>query len=189
MVPQDLPGLFRLMGGRAIGRLDLLFRKLNAGPDAPYYWGGNEPGLEIPWEYDAAGAPWRTQQIVRRIATQLYSASPGGLPGNDDLGTLSAWYVWAALGLYPMVPGVAGFAVGTPLFPHIDVSTGSGRLTIVAPDAETRPYIEALSVNRHPYADPWLPLSRLGRRSVLQFTLSATPARRWGARSRVWPRP
>lgn len=189
MVPQDLPGLFALMGkDRAIHRLDLLFRRLNAGQSAPYYWGGNEPGLEIPWEYDAAGTPWRTQQVLRRITSRLYTASPGGLPGNDDLGTLSAWYVWAALGLYPMVPGVAGFVISTPLFPRITVIAGDRQLAISAPGAESHPYIAQLRVNGTPYTRPWLPISRLARNASLQLSLSTKPNQQWGAGPNAWPR-
>jgi predicted alpha-1,2-mannosidase len=157
MVPQDLPGLFKAMGGprRATHRLDLLFRRLDAGPQAPYYWGGNEPDLEVPWEYDAAGEPWRTQGVVRQIMTRLYRPTPAGLPGNDDLGTLSAWYVWSALGLYPVVPGVPGFAVGSPLFPHIVLTVGANRFSIVAPGAGSdRPYIHGFTVGTRVYSLP-----------------------------------
>jgi predicted alpha-1,2-mannosidase len=95
MVPYNLHALFNAMGGnkQVAGKLDSFFTQLNAGPDAPYSWLGNEPGLEVPWEYDFAGAPWRTQAVVRQAMNQLFSPSPGGLPGNDDLGTMSAWYI------------------------------------------------------------------------------------------------
>jgi putative alpha-1,2-mannosidase len=73
-VPWNFKGLFDLLGGpqRALQRLDALFAHLNAGPNQPYFWMGNEPGFDIPWAYDFAGAPWRTQQVVRRIETHLF---------------------------------------------------------------------------------------------------------------------
>jgi predicted alpha-1,2-mannosidase len=108
MVPQDLKGLIQGLGGdqAAAARLDTFFSQLNAGPNAPYEWAGNEPSLDTPWTYDSVGEPWKTQQVVQEIASQLYSLTPGGEPGNDDLGAMSSWYVWASLGVYPQTPGV-----------------------------------------------------------------------------------
>jgi predicted alpha-1,2-mannosidase len=190
MVPYDLRDLFHVIGGagRATARLDAFFRRLNAGPLSPHYWAGNEPGLEVPWEYDFAGRPWRTQAVVRRIETSLYAPAPAGLPGNDDLGTLSAWYVWAAIGLYPEIPGVPGLVVGSPLFPHIVVRAGRRSLTIDAPAAApTRPYVHALSLNGRPYNRSWLPLRAIGQRSVMRFTLASKPDRSWGAKPSEGP--
>ena len=116
MVPFDYAGLFNRLGGddAAVARLDAFFNDLNAGPDRPNAWIGNEPSLNAPWAYDFAGAPQRTQAVVRQIQTGLFDTSPGGLPGNDDGGTTSAWYVLSALGLFPAVPGVGGLAIGQP---------------------------------------------------------------------------
>ena len=127
--PQNLGGLFGALGGdqAVVRKLDTFFTKLNSSRKQPYDWAGNEPSLGIPWEYDYAGTPWRTQSVVRRIATSLYSASPDGEPGNDDLGAMSSWYVWAAIGLYPEVPGRAELALASPLFPHVTVSLADGR--------------------------------------------------------------
>jgi len=183
MVPQDLGGLFAAMGGgQAVSsRLDRFFARLASGPRAPYDWPGNEPDLEVPWEYDFAGGPWRTQAVVRRIMTGLYTASPGGLPGNDDLGTLSSWYVWAAIGLYPEIPGVPGFALGSPLFPHIAITfPDGGQVMIDAPHASAgAPYVHDLQLNRRPYNQAWLPLARLGGNPRLLFHVRSTPSPTW----------
>ncbi len=106
-VPQNLAGLFGLMGGdgAAVAKLNTFFTQLNATRFQPFDWAGNEPGEWIPFEYDYAGAPWRAQSVVRTIMTQLYPLAPAGEPGEDDLGAISSWYVWAALGLYPETPG------------------------------------------------------------------------------------
>ena len=105
-VPQNLHGLFTEMGGNAVvvSKLDTFFTQLNAGRKQPYDWAGDEPSLGVPWEYDYVGAPWQTQDVVRRIVTTLYGPTPDGEPGNDDLGAMSSWYVWAAMGLYPETP-------------------------------------------------------------------------------------
>ncbi len=128
------------MGGdqAAVAKLDTFFTQLNATRFAPYDWAGNEPGKWIPFEYDYAGAPWETQSVVRRIMTQLYPLAPAGEPGEDDLGAISSWYVWAALGLYPETPGVADLVLTSPLFPRVTITEGNGRtLTVTgthAPD-------------------------------------------------------
>lgn len=187
MVPHDLAALIARMGGasRTAHRLDLLFGRLNAGPTAAHYWGGNEPELEVPWEYDFIARPWRTQQVVRRIADTLYRPTRAGLPGNDDLGALSSWYVWAAMGLYPEIPGIGGLALSTPLFPRITIRLSGGRqLLVTAPGAPAQAYVAALRINGHPYNSTWLPLTRLSGRTTLHYTLSATPSRRWGTCSR-----
>jgi putative alpha-1,2-mannosidase len=99
MVPFNLRALVAAERGNAdfTRRLATYFTKLNAGPESPYYWAGNEPNLGDAWEFDYAGAPYRTQATVRKLINSLYSDSPGGEPGNDDLGAMSSWYAWAAL--------------------------------------------------------------------------------------------
>ena len=105
--------------GKAAARLDGFLRELNGGPGGTHTDHallGNEPTLQTPWLYDWMRRPYRTQAAVRRALLTLYDTSPDGYPGNDDLGTLSAWYVFGALGLYPEVPGVGVLAIGSPLF-------------------------------------------------------------------------
>ncbi len=185
MAPHNLHGLFQVMGGKraVIARLDQFFTHLNAGPNAPYYWAGNEPGLEIPWEYDFAGRPWRTQEVLRRIMRRFYLPTAAGIPGNDDLGTMSAWYVWAALGLYPEIPGVGGLVVGSPLFPRIVIHPAAARtLAISAPGAgRQHPYVQSLTLDGRPYNRTWLPLQALGPHTTLRFQLGATPNKAWAS--------
>src|SRR5262249_17920107 len=103
MVRFNEGGLINAIGGSsaAIARLDRHFQALNAGPCSEFAFMGNEVSLKTPWMYVFAGAPWKTQQVVRRVLRSLYSNSPGGMPGNDDGGVLSAWLVFACLGMYP----------------------------------------------------------------------------------------
>ena len=181
------------MGGNAVAvaKLDTFFSALNTSRKQPYDWAGNEPALGIPWQYDYAGAPWRTQAVVRRIATQLYAATPNGEPGNDDLGAMASWYVWAAIGLYPETPGRADLVLASPLFHDVTVQLSSGKtITISAPDASaTRPYVQQLQVSgvtpppactkRGNYDCPWLPASVVTTGAHLHFTLAATPNKEW----------
>jgi len=128
MVPQDLPGLFAAMGGDAAvtTRLDTFFSSLNAGADQPYAYLGNEPSFGTPWAYTHVGHPDRAGAVVQRALSTLFSDVPGGLVGNDDLGAMSSWAVWASLGLYPEVPGTAQLVRSAPLFPTATVHRGDG---------------------------------------------------------------
>lgn len=183
MVPHDLGTLLVAMGPRTrvLHKLDRFFAKLNAGPTRPYAWLGNEPSFGAPWAYLWLAAPWRTQAVVRRAVNNLFTADPTGLPGNDDLGALSSWYVWSALGFYPAIPGAAGLAVGSPLFPRATIALPNGRrLRIEAPAASARtPYVRSLRLDGSPYASTWLPLARVAGGGTLTFDLAKDPNRRW----------
>ena len=203
-VPQDLAALSALMGGDAVasGKLDTFFTQLNATRNAPYDWAGNEPDLWTPWEYDYFAAPSKTQKVVRQIMTTLYSNAPVNEPGNDDLGAISSWYVWAALGLYPVTPGTANLALAAPLFPHVVITLGSGHQIVMhAPGATAgTPYIHSLVVSGAKVApatptcttgsatpattawkQPWLPASIIATGADLTYSLSAQPDPTWSA--------
>ncbi|MFH9083813.1 GH92 family glycosyl hydrolase [Streptomyces sp. NPDC017673] len=192
MVPHDPAGLFAALGGReaALARLDDFFHDADGG------WaftgnGGtkseldNEPSINVPYLYDYAGAPYKTQETVRAAMRQLWSTEPGGIPGNDDLGAMSAWYVFSALGMYPQVPSRAELVLASPLFERIEIDRPHGndisvRATGAAADA---PYVRSLKVNGHGSDRPWLPASFVRDGGRLDYTLSATPHREWGASS------
>jgi predicted alpha-1,2-mannosidase len=182
MTPFDGAGLTQLLGGAQATRqrLDAFFSQLNAGPTAPYAFMGNEPSFGAPWMYDFVGAPTSAQATVRRIETQLYRDTPDGLAGNDDLGAMSSWYVWAALGMYPLLPGQPGFTLGSPLFPQATLTIGSHVTRIVAPAAAPNaPYVQAMTIDGAPTSQLWLPLSTLEQASAISFTLSASPQSSW----------
>jgi putative alpha-1,2-mannosidase len=142
---------------------------------------GNEPEFGVPWIYDFADRPDRTEEVVRRIQTQLFAATPDGLPGNDDGGAMSAWYILSALGLYPEVPGVAGFALGSPLFPQIQLHLGNGSLLSITGHgaADTSPYVQDISLNQHAWSNPWLPWSAIQNGGTLAFTLGPRANLHW----------
>lgn len=183
MVPQDLRDLVAGMGGAAQAqrRLDTFFTQLNAGQNLPYAWLGNEPSLGSPWVYLSAGAPWRTEKVVREALLTLYGDSPVGLPGNDDLGEMSAWYVWCAVGLYPQNPAVRYLDIGSPLFTHIVVSSPNGpTITIDAPNAsDDAPYVQSLSINGRQTQQTYVDLPMRGKVN-LAFTLASSPNEQWG---------
>ncbi|HEY5257776.1 MAG TPA: glycoside hydrolase domain-containing protein, partial [Candidatus Baltobacteraceae bacterium] len=190
MVPQDLADLIRGIGGRAatVARLDAFFSQINAGQNHPYAWLGNEPSLGSPWVYLSAGEPWRTQAVVRDALDTLYTDTPAGLPGNDDLGEMSAWYVWSAIGLYPQNPSVRVLDIGSPLFAHVVVrSPGGPTIAIDAPAAaDDAPYVQSLRVDGKPSQRTWVALPMQGT-LALAFTLGASPNRAWGTATQDAP--
>lgn len=185
MVPFNLAGLFQALGGNSavVSRLNTFFAQLNGGPNSSSAFLGNEPTLETPWEYDYAGAPYRTQSVVRQVANTLYSTGPGGLAGNDDLGEMSSWYVWAALGLFPQTPGTANLALSSPLFPAITINRPGGQtITINAPGASGSTfYVQSLLVNGVASNAPWLPPTFIASGGTLTYTLATSPNTSWGA--------
>jgi predicted alpha-1,2-mannosidase len=183
MVTYDMSGLFAAMGGNATAviRLASFLSQLDTGI-TPYAWMGNEPSMEVPWEYDFAQAPALTQQVVREIENTFWTDSPGGILGNDDGGTMSAWYVFAAMGLYPEITGVGGFAIGSPLFPSMTVYLAGGHaLQIDAPQASaSQPYVQGLRIDGVPTSSLWVPWASVQGGATLDFTLGANRST-WGS--------
>jgi len=185
MVPHNIRGLFDRIGGNeeVIQRLDSFFTELNAGPDRPYFFIGNEPVFPVPWLYNYAGAPWKTQAITRRALMELFTPTPGGIPGNDDLGATSSWVVFATIGLYPIIPGIGGFAISSPLFPEIVVGLKGGKqLRIRAPGASAKTsYVQELRLNSRPYNSTWLPYEKIAPGALLEFKLGSKPNIKWAS--------
>ncbi len=183
LVPFNLHGLFAGMGGNeaAVKRLDTFFTKLNDGNRSQYAFMGNEPCEETPWEYIWAGKPSRTQAVTRRIQNELFGDQPNNFPRNDDVGAISSWYVFSAIGLYPEIPGVAGLAVGSPRFPQITLRPSNGRvITIQGQNASlTTPFVQSVQLNGKSYDSAWIPWERLQHGATLQFTLGQS-ASDWG---------
>jgi predicted alpha-1,2-mannosidase len=185
MVPQDVSGLADAMGGRdaAIIRLDGFFHDANGnwavlGGSPLRYDPTNEPGIHAPWLYNGLGQPWKTQATVRQIADTAYGVGPAGLPGNDDLGTMSAWYVFAALGLFPQVPGRAELLLGSPVFTLAVIDRSNGVQLRINADT-TEPYVRSVRLRNQVHTRSWLPENFLLNGGAVTFTQSATPNTSW----------
>ncbi|WP_070019558.1 GH92 family glycosyl hydrolase [Streptomyces nanshensis] len=185
MVPYNQRALYDLMGGDAevTPRLDAFFSELNAGPDKPNAYLSNEPSANTPWAYDYTGAPYKTQDVVRRALTELFKAAPDGLTGNDDLGQMSSWAVWASLGMYPETPGRSELVLASPLFESVTVDRGDGRkITVNAEGAsDDAKYVHGLKVNGETSTKPWLSEKFVAEGGTLDFTLGTEPDAEWGS--------
>ncbi len=184
-VPHNVAGLVTALGGRnpVAGRLDRFTRRLNVGPNEPYLWAGNEPGFGVPWLYNYIGQPWKTQHTVDRVRG-LFGPTPDGEPGNDDLGAVASWYVWAALGIYPSIPGTPILTVGPPLFDRAVIALPGGKsIRIFAPGASGPrhlKYISGLSIDGQATDHTSLPESIIRTGGDLTFSLAGYPDKVWG---------
>jgi predicted alpha-1,2-mannosidase len=189
-VPQDVSGLIERMGGDTnfIVLLDKLFTT-DSGltgwvqPDITgligQYAQGNEPSHHIAYLYNYAGTPRRTQELVREIVTTLYTNRPDGLPGNEDCGQMSAWYIFSALGFYPVTPGDTVYAIGTPLFDkariQIDDNTS---FTVTAHNlTDENLYIQSARLNGRDYPYSFIRHSDITGGGDLEFYMGESPGR------------
>jgi hypothetical protein len=189
MVPFDVAGLASAKGGRKAMAAYLNTALSSFTGTDGYAYLGNEPSLELPWEYDYIGEPAKTQETVRQIDDQLWTATAGGTgDGNDDLGAMSAWYVWSALGMYPMMPGTTDLALGSPLFPGAVVTLPSGaKLTIngVGADAGAT-YVRSATWDGNLWYDAYAPAKALTSGGTLTFQLTWKPTA-WASKSHEAP--
>lgn len=204
LVPQDLPGVVGLIGGRkaANERLDAFFAydRLTEDPSrtarevwvhGPYdyynadtYNPQNEPDLIAPYTYLSTGQPWKTTDVVHAALT-LFTDGPTGMTGNDDLGTMSAWDVLSSIGIFPVQPGYPTWGLTTPVFDRVDLVLDPayyprGGLTITAPGTSDRArYIQGVRVGGTAYARTYVTTDTLRRLGTLEFTVGARPSE-WG---------
>ncbi|WP_372907259.1 GH92 family glycosyl hydrolase [Saccharopolyspora indica] len=208
LTQQDVPGLLAAVGGpdQAEKRLDTFFAHDQLIQDPartareewvidPYdYYGqfrynpNNEPDLHAPWMYSLIGRPAKTSAVVRAQQT-LFTNAPDGVTGNDDLGTMSAWYVFSALGLYPTTPGTGQFILNAPRFPRAVVEIPGGTpLTINAPNARGAKlqYVDEVRVANTPKHEVWIDLERVRASGTIDHRLSDTPTT-WGTNPEAVP--
>jgi len=184
-VPHDVPGLIELFGSNDyfIEQLTEFFHRSEFFPDTflpnPYYWAGNEPDILAVWLFDWAGRPDLTQYYSREVMNNWFSIEASGLPGNDDYGTMSAWYVFGALGFYPL-SGSTTYMVGSPVFEKAVITTSIGNLTIIAHNAsEKNIYVQNVFVNGNPWNKPFFDHSWLLNANI-QFFMGNKPSK-WGS--------
>lgn len=180
MVPYDLETLIDTLGGKkaAERRLDSLFVRIDAGYDDHFFAAGNEPDFQVPWIYNWVDKPSKTSAIISRILREAYDSTPSGLPGNDDCGAMGAWYVFASIGMYPMIPGVAGFSLNMPQFPDIRLHLSEGVLRIEG--GMDGSYIGSMTLDGESYDSSWIDWHKLQRGGTVRFEASDVPDGEWG---------
>lgn len=175
-VPHDVQGLIEVMGGKEkfSARLDSMFTQ-------GYYWHGNEPCHQIPFMFNLIGKPWRTQEEVRHILSTEYLNLPGGLSGNDDAGQMSAWYIFAALGFYPLCPATPYYIIASPSFSQAVIYLENGKkFSIIAHNASTKNiYIQSVSLNGRNYTKSYISHSDILKGGTFIFEMEPTPNRIW----------
>ncbi len=182
-VPHDVPGLAKLMGGQfeLEESLDSLFEKNE-------YWHGNEPGHQIPFLYNYTASPWKASKEVNRILTEEYNDGPGGLSGNDDAGQMSAWYVFASMGFYPVDPVSGEYLIVAPKFNNIKIKLNSERIFEIVKHQKTTKsiFIKSVKLNGKPYLKTFIKHSDLMNGGKLEFFLEDKPSE-WGKDSKNQP--
>lgn len=175
-VPHDVAGLVSLHGGEAA-----LTRRLQQVFDSGRFVLWNEPDMAYPYLFTRLhGQAWRARLEARRAMARFFSATPAGLPGNDDAGTLSAWYVWSAMGLYPDLPGSTRYSLGSPIFSRVEIALSGAhhrgqRFVIEAPAAAPgRPHVRSMKLNGAAHATPWLDHAQITAGGRLWLELAAS---------------
>lgn len=176
-VPHDIAGLMSAMGKEHfISSLDSMFSD-------DYYWHGNEPGHQIPFMYNWAGVPWKTQQRVRQIMIDEYGLGSGGLCGNEDGGQLSSWYLFASMGFYPVCPSTPHYAIASPSFPKVVISLENGKkFTIIANNASAENiYIQSATMNGQSYDKSYITHDDIVGGATMVFEMGAKPNKKWAS--------
>ena len=202
-VPHDVYGLMRQMGGEEVfrKRLDELFSMHL--PEKYYadnediildclvggYVHGNEPSHHIPYMYAWTTQPWKTQEWLRTIMNKMYRNDIRGLGGNDDCGQMSAWFIFSALGFYPVCPGTDQYVMGAPYIPYADVALPNGNHIIVkAPKvSDSNRYVRSVKVNGQPYSRLYLTHQQLTAGCVIEFEMTNKPNKQRGLKEEDKP--
>lgn len=191
-VQQDIDGLIALTGGkeRFAQKLDSMFTyHPSADDELPIfstgmigqYAHGNEPSHHVIYLYNAIEQPWKTQQYAAKVMHELYQNSPAGLCGNEDCGQMSAWYVFSAMGFYPVDPVSGKYEIGTPLFPEMQMHLSNGNtFTVLAPTvSKENIYIQAVKFDGKPYSKSYITHEQIMEGATLEFEMGNTPGPVW----------
>jgi predicted alpha-1,2-mannosidase len=196
-VPHQVQGLIEMMGKeKFIEKLDSFFENLVYpawSESLCHYWHGNEPDQQAPYLYNWAGQPWKTQEVIRRIMDELYGIGPDGIPGNDDCGQLSAWYIFSAMGFYPVCPGSTHYEIGSPIFDeviiYLDKEYYEGKQFVIRANnvSKDNKYIQSASLDGKPFDKPWINHSDIVNGGKLIFEMGPEPNKEWGIKPECVP--
>jgi predicted alpha-1,2-mannosidase len=200
-VPQDQAGLFRTMGGdkKVVAKLDRMFDYDNSKLDYSHaediagligqYIHGNEPSHHVAYLYSYAGQPWRTQERLKQIVDSQYKPTPDGLSGNDDLGQMSAWLAFTALGFYPVTPGTNQYVIGRPFVSRAVLNLPNGKRFAISAEglSDDHPYIGSVRLNGQPLRHGYIRHEEIMAGGTLEFRMAARPNRTWATAAKDRP--
>jgi len=195
-VMHDIPGLIEMMGGPDSfnKRLDDLFNEptriakwqfMGQFPDASGLNGmfpaGNEPSFHVPYLYNYTGNPWKTQRRIREVMEMWFDDDPLGLSGDEDGGALCSWYVFSAMGFYPVTPGNGLYAIGSPFFKKVHIKLADGKIfSVIAKNVSQRnKYIQSAKLNGRPFDRAWIKHSEIVQGGRLEFIMGDRPNKEW----------
>ncbi len=207
-VMQDIPALIELMGGdkKFAAKLDAMFAAGSEVKTGTYhgmihemnemvaqnlgqYAHGNEPVHHVIYLYDYAGQPWKTQIRIRQVMNELYQSTPDGLSGDEDNGQMSAWYVFSALGIYPVCPGTDQYAIGSPIFDKATLTVATNQHFVINArnNGPQRPYIHGASLNSSPLDKIYLTHGQITAGGEVKFEMDSGPDYKWATGSDARP--
>ena len=191
-VQHDIKGLVSLTGGqdKFAAKLDSMFTYIPAGNEElpifstgmiGQYAHGNEPSHHVIYLYNKIRQPWKAQKYVAQVMHDLYFNAPAGLCGNEDCGQMSAWYVFSAMGFYPVNPVSGEYEIGSPLFPEMRLNLGNGKtFTVLAPNVSRENiYIQSVKVNGHPYDKSYITHQQIMDGATIEFVMGNQPGEIW----------
>ncbi len=191
-VPQNVNGLIDLVGGKQAfnDKLDQFFTlnnlpsevNGNASGFIGQYAHGNEPSHHIAYLYDYSGQPWKTQFYVAKVLNELYNNSSSGYSGNEDCGQMSSWYIFSAMGFYPVNPANSVYAIGSPVLSKAELDLGNGKAftVTVKNSSKANVYIQSVKLNGKAYGKTYITQSDITSGSKLEFTMGPKPNKTWG---------
>lgn len=199
-VQHDPQGLINLFGGNKAftAKLDTFF-EMSPNITPPKYVGvvgtigqyvqGNQPSHHVAYLYDFAGEPWKTQRWAREVTQELYRVGPGGICGNEDMGSLSSWYVLSAMGFYPVTPGNPYYAIGSPILGKATLDLGNGKSFIISTknNSKQNKYIQSATLNGKPFSRTWLSQKEITDGGELVFEMGPEPNKKWGSKTEDAP--
>ena len=191
-VQHDIKGLVALTGGqdKFAAKLDSMFTYIPASSEElpifstgmiGQYAHGNEPSHHVIYLYNKVRQPWKTQKYAAQVMHELYFNAPAGLCGNEDCGQMSAWYVFSAMGFYPVNPVSGEYEIGTPLFPEMRLNLDNGKtFTVLAPNVSRENiYIQSMKVNGQPYDKSYITHQQIMEGATVEFVMGSQPGEIW----------
>jgi len=192
-VQHDVQGLINLFGTKEkfIDKLDTFF-EMSPIISPPKYVGvvgtigqyvqGNQPSHHVAYMYNYAGQPWKTQNRARQVTEEMYRIGPGGICGNEDMGSLSSWFVLSSMGIYSVTPGDTSYVIGSPMFGEVTLKLKKGKTfkIIAKNNSKENRYIQSAKLNGKTFNRTWITHEEITKGGKIVFQMGSKPNKKWG---------